>query len=88
MWLVYGKIQHKSDLSTLNMELLGDHCFYIKKMAVLCGRWGYKGWRQMFTRNKNLIKHLKGEGCAGGKTKIICSGDKFKHLLNLSEKKL
>ena len=35
--LVYGKIQHKSDLPTINMGLLGGHFFYIKKMDVLCG---------------------------------------------------
>ena len=34
--LVYGKIQYKSDLPTINMRLLGGHCFYIKKMDVLC----------------------------------------------------
>ena len=27
--LVCDKIQHKSDLSTINMGLLGGHCFYI-----------------------------------------------------------
>ena len=36
--LVYGKIQHKNSLSTINMGLLGGHCFYIKKMDVLCKR--------------------------------------------------
>ena len=34
--LVYGKIQHKSNLPTINMGLLGGHCFYIKEMDVLC----------------------------------------------------
>ena len=34
--LVYGKIQHKHDLPTINMGLLKGHCFYIKKMDVLC----------------------------------------------------
>ena len=34
--LVYGKIQHKSDLPTINLGLLGGHFFYIKKMDVLC----------------------------------------------------
>ena len=29
---VYGKIQYKNDLPTVNIGLLGDHCFYIKKM--------------------------------------------------------
>ena len=31
-----GKIQHKNDLPTINMGLLRGHCFYIKKMDVLC----------------------------------------------------
>ena len=47
--LVYGKIQYKSDLPTVNMALLGGHCFYIKKMDVLCKRWECKGCRQIFT---------------------------------------
>ena len=38
-WLVYGKIQHKNDLPTINIGLLGGHCFYSKKMDVLCKRW-------------------------------------------------
>ena len=44
-WLVYSKIQHKNDLPTINMELLGGHCFYSKKMDVLCNQWECKGWR-------------------------------------------
>ena len=61
----YVKIQHKSDLPTINMGLLQGHCFYIKKIDVLCGRWECKGYRQIFTRNENLIRCLKKEGCAG-----------------------
>ena len=68
------------------MVLLGGHCFYIKKMDVLCGRWECKGCRQIFTRNEDLIRHLKEEGCTEGKTKIICPGGKFRHVLNSSEK--
>ena len=85
-WLGCGKIQHKSYLPTINMGLLGGHCFYIKKMDVLCNRWECKGCRQIFTRNEDLTRHLKEERCTGGKTKIICSGGKFKHILNSSEK--
>ena len=84
--LVYGKIKHKNDLPTINMGLLRGHCFYITKMDVLCNRWECKGCRQIFTRDENLIRHLKEERCTGGKTKIICSGGKFKHILNSSEK--
>ena len=75
--LVYGKIQHKSDLPTINRRLLGSHCFYIERMDVLCKRWECKDCRQIFKRNENLIRHLKDERCIGGKTKIICSGSEF-----------
>ena len=84
--LVYGKIQHKNDLPTINMGLLGDHCFYIKKMDVLCNRWECKGCSQVFTRNEDLTVHLKEERCIGGKAKTIFSGGKFKHTFNSSEK--
>ena len=49
--LVYGKVQYKNDLPTINMGLLGSHCFYIKEMDVLCKRWECKGCRQIFMRN-------------------------------------
>ena len=87
MWrLVYGKAQHKINLPAINLGLLGVHCFYMKNMHVLCKRWECKGSRQIFTRNEDLTVHLKEERCTGGKTKIICSGGKFKHILNSSEK--
>ena len=54
--LVYGKIQHKSDLPTINMRLLGGQCFYIKNMDVLCKRWECKGCRQIFTPDESLIR--------------------------------
>ena len=50
--LVYGKIQHKKDLPTINMRLLGSHFFYIKKMDVHYNRWRCKDCRQIF-------KHLR-----------------------------
>ena len=84
--LVYGKTQHKNSLPTINMGLLGGHCFYIKKMDVLCGRWECKGCRQKFARNEDLIRHLKEESCTGRKAKVICPGGKFRYILNSSEK--
>ena len=87
MWrLVYGKVQHKNDLPTINMWLLGGHCFYIKKMDVLSKWWECEGCRQIFTRNEDLTRCLKEERCTGGKTKIVCPGGKFRHILNSSEK--
>ena len=84
--LVYGKIQYKSDLPTLNMELLGGHCFYVKKMDIFCRRWECKDCRQIFTRDEDFIRHLNEKRCTGGKAKIICLGGKFRHTLNSSEK--
>ena len=85
MWqLVYGKVQHKNNLPTINMGLLGGHCFYIKKMDVLFNWWECKSCRQMFMQNEELTVHLKEERCTERKTKIICSGGKFKHILNSS----
>ena len=45
-----------------------------------------KSYRQIFTRDENLIKHLKKGRCAGEKTKSICSGGKFGYILNSPEK--
>ena len=70
------------------MGLLVGHCFCIKKMDVLCNRWECRGCKQTVTRDDNLIRHLKVESSAGGKSKIICSGGKFKHILNPSQKVL
>ena len=43
MWqLVYGKIQYKSNWPTVNIELLRGHCFYLKKIDVLCKCWNLK----------------------------------------------
>ena len=56
--LVYGKVQYKNDLPTINMGLLRGHCFHIKEMDVLCKRWECKGCAQVFTQNENLIRHL------------------------------
>ena len=84
--LVYGKIQYKNELPAINMGLLGGHCFYVKKMDVLCKRWECKVCKQIFSRNEDLTRHLKEERCTGGKTKIISSGGKFRYILNSSEK--
>ena len=84
--LVSGKIQRKNDLPTTNIGLFGGHSFDIEEMDVLCKRWECKGCRRIFTQNDNLMRHLKEERCTGGKTKITCSGGKFKYILNSSEK--
>ena len=81
-WLVYGKTQYKSDVPTF----LWDYWQIIKKVNALGKRWGWKCYRQIFIHGNHLIRYLKNERRTGGKTKIICSGCKFGHILNSSEK--
>ena len=49
-------------------------------------RWKCKSYKQIFTLDENLIKHVKEGRCAGGITKIISSGSKLRHILNSSKK--
>ena len=82
--LVYGKVQYKNDLPTINMGLLGGHFFYIKKTDVNNGIVRAVG--RYFIQDENLIRHLKEERCTEGKTKIVYQGGKFRHISNSSEK--
>ena len=84
--LVYGKIQYRDTLPTINMGLFKGHCFYINKIDVLCQNWECKGCKQIFKQSNNLTRHLTDGSCNGGKTKLICNGKKFKRILNSSEK--
>ena len=49
-------------------------------------KMGMESCKQIFGQGNNLIKHLKVGRCTGVKTKIICSGGKFGHILNSSDK--
>ena len=49
-------------------------------------KMGMESCKQIFGQGDNLIKHLKVGRCTGVKTKIICSGGKFGHILNSSDK--
>ena len=84
--LVYGKIQYRDTLPTINMGLFKGHYFYINKIDVLCQNWERKGCKQIFKQSCHLTRHLKEDTCTGGKTKLICSRRKFKRILNSSEK--
>ena len=83
--LVYGKLQFKNELPTLNIGLLDGHCFYIKDIGVLAKRWECKGCKQVFTHSSSLTKHLREGRCNGGKTKEVCKGREFKRIFNASD---
>ena len=62
------------------------HCFFIKDIELLTKTWECSGCGQRFNRHDNYNRHLTGGTCDGGKTKLICPGEKFERIMNSSEK--
>ena len=62
------------------------HCFFIKDIELLTKTWECGGCGQRFNRHDNYNRHLTGGTCDGGKTKLICPGEKFECIMNSSEK--
>ena len=62
------------------------HCFFIKDIELLTKTWECGGCGQRFNRHDNYNRHLTGDTCDGGKTKLICPGEKFERIMNSSEK--
>ena len=83
-YLVYGKLNYKEGLPTLNIGLYKGHCFYIKSLSGLCKKFECQGCHQIFTGVNNLWRHK--DRCTGGETKVICTGSRIKHIMNSSEK--
>ena len=62
------------------------HCFFIKDIELLTKTWECGGCGQRFNRHDNYNRHVTGGTCGGGKTKLICPGEKFERIMNSSEK--
>ena len=62
------------------------HCFFIKDIELLTKTWECVGCRQRFKRHDNYNRHVTGGTCGGGKTKLICPGEKFERIMNSTEK--
>ena len=62
------------------------HCFFIKDIELLTKTWECVGCRQRFNRHDNYNRHVTGGTCGGGKTKLICPGEKFERIMNSKEK--
>ena len=62
------------------------HCFFIKDIELLTKTWECVGCRQRFNRHDNYNRHVTGGTCDGGKTKLICPGEKFERIMNSTEK--
>ena len=84
--LVFGKDQFKTNLPCVDIGLYEGHCFYIKNIELLTELWECSGCQQRFNRHDNYNRHVTEKRCSGGKTQLICKGEKFKHIMNSSEK--
>ena len=62
------------------------HCFFLKDIELLTKTWECGGCGQRFNRHDNYNRHLTGGTCDGGKTKLICPGEKFERIMSSSEK--
>ena len=62
------------------------HCFFIKDIELLTKTWECGGCGQRFNRHDNYNRHVTGGTCGGGKTKLICPGEKFERIMNSTEK--
>ena len=62
------------------------HCFFIKDIELLTKTWECVGCGQRFNRHDNYNRHVTGGTYGGGKTKLICPGEKFERIMNSTEK--
>ena len=62
------------------------HCFFIKDIELLTKTWECGGCGQRFNRHDNYNRHITSGTCDGGKTKLICPGEKFERIMNSTEK--
>ena len=62
------------------------HCFFIKDIELLTKLWECAGCQQRFNKHDNYNRHVTSGTCSGGKTKLICPGEKFERIMNSSEK--
>ena len=69
-----------------NLKTRRGHCFFIKDIELLTKLWECAGCCQRFNNHDNYNRHVTGGTCSGGKTKLICPGEKFERIMNSSEK--
>ena len=84
--LVFGQNQFRESRSNLDIGLCEGHCFFIKDINLLANHWECAGCHQRFTRHDSYNRHATEELCTGGQPKLLCPGEKFKRIMNSSEK--
>ena len=83
---LFTKITTKNQLRRIIDTLDKVIVFFIKDIELLTKTWECAGCRQRFNRHDNYNRHVTGGTCGGGKTKLICPGEKFERIMNSTEK--
>ena len=83
--LVFGEVPDSSmaNLPNIDIGLYEGHCFYIRELDVLANHWECGECQQRFG---NYNRHIAENKCMGGQPKLVCPGEKFKRIMNTSEK--
>ena len=69
-----------------NRDSRQGHCFFIKDIESLTKLWKCSECNQRFNDHRNYNRLLTSGTCDGGKTKLICPGEKFERIMNSTEK--
>ena len=88
--LVFGEepdtsMAHSVD-NNIDIDLHEEHCFYIKELEILANHWECVECQQSFSHHDNYDRYITEMWCAGGHAKLVCPGEKFKRIMNTSEK--
>ena len=81
---VYGDYDEDEDEKDKRDSRQG-HCFFIKDIELLTKLWECGGCGQRLNDHRSYNRHVTGGTCGGGKTKLICPGEKFERIMNSSE---
>ena len=55
-------------------------------MKILTNHWECPEYQQRFTHHNNYDRHINENLCNGSQSKLICPGEKFKHIMNSCNK--
>ena len=81
--LAFGEAPDSSIANNIDIGFYEAHCFYIKESDVLANHWECQ---QILTHHDNYDRPITEKWCAGGQPKLVCPGEKFKHIVIVSEK--
>ena len=68
----------------IDICLYEGNCFNIKELDVLTNHWECSECQQRFIDHDTCNRHIAKNRCPGGQPKLVCPGEKFRHIMNAS----